>query len=127
MTIISEPPDAVITTSLGPACAKSPCTLMIKRNQALTAYAEKPGYEKGSVEIKTKMSGKGAAGVAGNVLAGGLIGIGVDAATGAALDHYPNPATIILKPISISKAKTKQTARTKVVKPAPVKPAVPTS
>lgn len=127
MTIISEPPDAVITTSLGASCAKSPCTLMIKRNQALTAHAEKPGYEKGSVEIKTKMSGKGAAGVAGNVLAGGIIGMGVDAATGAALDHHPNPATIVLKPISISKAKTKEAAKTKTVKPAPVKPAVPTS
>ncbi|MFC5385149.1 hypothetical protein ACFPLB_04115 [Aquamicrobium segne] len=45
------------------------------------------------------MSGEGAAGLAGNVLIGGLIGVGVDAATGATLDHYPNPAHILLVPV----------------------------
>lgn len=44
------------------------------------------------------MSGKGAAGLAGNILVGGLIGVGVDAMTGATLDHSPNPALITLVP-----------------------------
>ncbi|MEL7487392.1 MAG: hypothetical protein AAGJ87_09290, partial [Pseudomonadota bacterium] len=35
---------------------------------------------------------------AGNVLAGGLIGIGVDAGTGANLDLRPNPMTATLAP-----------------------------
>lgn len=98
VTITSEPADAKISTSTGQHCPSSPCTLTIKRKTEFTAYAEKPGYEKGSVEIKTKVSGGGAAGVAGNILVGGVIGIGVDTATGAALDHYPNPAHIILTP-----------------------------
>ncbi|MQB09715.1 translation initiation factor 2 [Agrobacterium sp. ICMP 6402] len=127
VTIISEPPDAVITTSLGPSCPKSPCTLVVKRNQSLIAHAEKPGYEKGSVAINTKMSGKGTLGLAGNVIAGGLIGVAIDGATGAGLDHYPNPATIVLKPISISKAKQKPVTKPKPVKTAPAKPSVPTS
>lgn len=55
--------------------------------------------KRGSIEIKTKVVGAGAAGFAGNVLIGGVIGMGVDAATGAALDHYPNPAHIELVPL----------------------------
>lgn len=31
-------------------------------------------------------------------LAGGLIGMGVDAATGAATDHKPNPLIVTLQP-----------------------------
>lgn len=127
VTIISEPPDAVITTSLGPSCPKSPCKLVVKRNQSLIAHAEKPGYERGSIDINTKMSGKGTLGVAGNVIAGGLVGVVVDGVTGAGLDHYPNPATIVLKPISISKAKQKPVAKPRPVKIAPAKPSVPTS
>lgn len=127
VTIISEPSDAVISTSLGQSCPKSPCTLMVKRNKDLTAYAEKPGYEKGSIDINTKMSARGTAGVAGNLIAGGLIGLTVDTATGAGLDHYPNPAIIVLKPVSMSNTKQKPSAKQKPVKTAPVKPSVPTS
>ncbi|CCV09805.1 conserved hypothetical protein [Mesorhizobium sp. STM 4661] len=45
------------------------------------------------------MSGNGAVGLAGNILVGGLIGVGVDAVTGATLDHFPNPAVITLVPV----------------------------
>lgn len=99
VTITSEPADARISTSLGNSCPSSPCTFKAKRRAEFTAYAEKPGYGKGSIDIKTKVSGKGAAGMAGNALAGGIIGIGIDSATGAALDHYPNPAHIVLQPV----------------------------
>jgi hypothetical protein len=40
-----------------------------------------------------------AGGFAGNVIIGGVIGMGVDAVSGATLDHYPNPATIVLEPV----------------------------
>ena len=33
-------------------------------------------------------------------IAGGLIGMGVDAATGAALDHKPNPVIVTMVPIA---------------------------
>lgn len=100
VTITSTPEDAKISTSAGQYCPRSPCTLNVKRRGDFTAFAEKDGYEKGSIEIKTKVGGGGAAGFAGNVLIGGVIGMGVDAATGAALDHYPNPAHIDLKPLA---------------------------
>ncbi|MDP2581055.1 hypothetical protein Q8W37_14030 [Shimia thalassica] len=37
------------------------------------------------------MRGSGGAALAGNILVGGIVGIGVDAATGSTLDHVPNP------------------------------------
>lgn len=104
--ISALPTDSEITTSLGHSCATSPCTVKVERRKEFTAYANHKGYKPGSIEIKTKVSNAGAAGFAGNVLVGGVIGMGVDAATGAALDHYPNPAYIVLQPIDPKNPKT---------------------
>jgi hypothetical protein len=112
----SEPSGAVIRTSLGSSCPASPCTFQVPRKTEFVAYAEKPGFKPGSIQIGTKVGGGGAAGMAGNVIAGGIIGFGVDAATGAALDHYPNPATIQLAPVNSSRESTKAVAR---ARPAP--------
>ncbi|WP_081609603.1 translation initiation factor 2 [Mesorhizobium sp. STM 4661] len=99
VSINSEPPDAAIRTSLGHSCPASPCTVEVSRKEGFTAFAEKEGYKPGSIYIGTKMSGNGAVGLAGNILVGGLIGVGVDAVTGATLDHFPNPAVITLVPV----------------------------
>lgn len=99
VTITAEPPHAAIRTSLGHHCPASPCVVTVDRKLAFDAYAEAPGYQPGSIAITTQMSGGGAAGMAGNVLVGGVIGIGVDAVTGATLDHVPNPAHIALAPV----------------------------
>lgn len=101
----ARPPNAEISTSLGHRCF-SPCTVTVDRKTNFTAYAEAPGYQRGSIEIGTKVSGQGASGFAGNILLGGVIGMGVDAATGAALDHTPNPAQIVLVPIDPKNPKT---------------------
>ena len=50
------------------------------------------------IPLTKEIPGTGAAGFAGNVLLGGLVGMGVDAATGAALDHKPNPVIVTLQP-----------------------------
>lgn len=104
--ISARPTDAKISTSLGHQCPASPCTITVDRKTSFTAYAERPGYKPGSIQIGTKVSGTGATGFAGNVLVGGIIGMGVDAATGAALDHHPNPAQIVLVPIDPKNPKT---------------------
>jgi hypothetical protein len=57
------------------------------------------GYEPQVVQLTKEIPGTGAAGFAGNILAGGLIGMGVDAATGAATDHKPNPVIVTLQPV----------------------------
>ncbi|UDL87653.1 translation initiation factor 2 [Mesorhizobium sp. PAMC28654] len=106
VVISSNPPDATIRTSLGHSCPQSPCTIEVSRKTELTAFAEKPGYKAGQLFIGTKMGGNGAAGLAGNILLGGVIGIGVDAMSGATLDHYPNPALITLVPVDAADQST---------------------
>jgi hypothetical protein len=51
------------------------------------------------VTLTKEVPATGAAGFAGNVLAGGLVGMGVDAVTGAAQDHKPNPVIVTLQPV----------------------------
>ncbi len=104
--INTRPSGARVTTSLGDSCARSPCTFKVKRNKAFDAFAAKPGYRQGQVHVGTKISKDGATKTAGNLLLpGGTVGLVVDTVNGAALDHTPNPATIVLKPGKRGKAK----------------------
>ncbi|MEL6922263.1 MAG: translation initiation factor 2 [Pseudomonadota bacterium] len=93
-----EPTDAVVTTSLNHRCAATPCTVRIPRKDAFQVTAQREGYVTQVIDVTTKVSGSGAAGFAGNVLVGGIVGMGVDAATGATLEHTPNPVVIKLEP-----------------------------
>ena len=61
-----------------------------RRNADITVAISKEGYEPQVIPLTKEIPGTGAAGFAGNILLGGLVGMGVDAATGAALDHKPN-------------------------------------
>lgn len=101
---ISEPPGATLTTSMAYACAATPCTIEVGRSDEFVAIFAKPGYRSASVPVKTEVVGNGAAGVAGNVLFGGVIGLGVDAATGAAFNHTPNPVSVTLVPDALPSA-----------------------
>ncbi|HMQ58399.1 MAG TPA: translation initiation factor 2 [Rhizobiaceae bacterium] len=92
-----EPKDATVTTSLGLGCTAMPCSIKVPRKEEFTVTASKPGYVTETVEVKTKVSGGGAASVAGNVLVGGVIGAGIDVHNGAGLDHDPNPVVIRLR------------------------------
>jgi hypothetical protein len=90
VTFASEPSGATVTTSLGQTCV-APCTIAIERNKEFEATFRRDGFEPSVVSVRTVVSREGGTSFAGNILAGGLIGMGVDAATGAALDHSPNP------------------------------------
>lgn len=92
-----SPGDAKITTTLGDVCT-GPCVVKAPRNKSFTVTAEAPGYESQVVAVGLKATGAGTAGVAGNILVGGIVGVGVDAATGAINDHVPNPVIITLQP-----------------------------
>ena len=96
--IMSEPPGAEARTSLGQVCA-TPCTLQFNRKDEFVVTASKPGYHSAEMPVGTRISGGGAAGFAGNVLAGGVVGMAVDAASGATLEHYPNPVMLNLTPL----------------------------
>lgn len=76
----------------------TPATFTVPRKRDLIVTVSKEGYETVTRTIGTKIAGKGAAGLAGNALIGGVIGIGVDAVSGASLNHEPNPLIVNLQP-----------------------------
>ena len=81
-----------------PTSCVTPCVVIAKRSAEITVTVNKEGYETQVIPLIREIPGSGAAGFAGNVLLGGLVGMGVDAATGAAMDHKPNPVTVTLQP-----------------------------
>ena len=121
ITFDSEPP-AAMRTSTGLTCPTTPCTLQIDRKSEFVATFSKDGYESQDIMAQTRVAGSGAAGFAGNVLIGGLVGMGVDAATGATLEHYPNPVNASLAPLAVS---SKYRGRKRPAPRGPVKEAAP--
>lgn len=96
MQFSSDPPDAIVQTTMGHSC-RTPCNLQVGRKDEFVATFTKPGYITEQVQVRTQIAGAGAAGVAGNILVGGVIGMGIDAASGAALEHCPNPVAVVLR------------------------------
>ncbi|PHO05484.1 translation initiation factor 2 [Rhodobacteraceae bacterium 4F10] len=66
------------------------CQLKISRKESFVATFKR-GNDKRTIVVETRMRGSGGAALAGNILVGGIVGIGVDAATGSTLVHVPNP------------------------------------
>ena len=78
----------------------TPCSVVVKRNADVSVAFRKDGYQPQMIQLTKEIPPTGAAGFAGNVLIGGLVGMGVDAYTGAATDHKPNPVTVTLEPLA---------------------------
>ena len=95
VAVVSEPPGAAVTSSVGATCAATPCTLTVGRSAAFTVTVSKPGYASRTVDVATRISGTGAALATENIATAGL-GLAVDAATGGALEHVPNPVDVVL-------------------------------
>ncbi len=110
----SEPAGADIRLSTGAVC-RSPCLLQVERRTSFIAMASMAGFQDQQQQVRTQLAGAGAAGFAGNLLIGGFIGMGVDAMTGAANDHNPNPVHFIMVP----------TSPPPVARPAPARRALP--
>jgi hypothetical protein len=94
----TDPSGAKVETSHGHQCPATPCSMKMPRKSEFTATITKEGYVPATVTVTNKISGQGGAGMAGNVLVGGIIGVGVDATSGAMLDLTPNPVHIKLEP-----------------------------
>ena len=94
--IHSQPDGAHATTSMGQSCT-TPCTITVSRRDEFTVHYEKPGYAPRDVDVKTQLSSAGAAGFAGNIIVGGVVGMGADVVTGATLEHVPNPVNADLR------------------------------
>jgi hypothetical protein len=102
ISIASTPAGAEATISglEVPTACVTPCAIVAKRSADISISFAKPGFKTEVVTLTKEVPATGAAGFAGNILAGGLIGMGVDAATGAALDHKPNPVIVTMAPIA---------------------------
>lgn len=96
-TVDSRPQGADVRLSTGQECT-TPCTLELKRKTAFTVVVNKEGYKTAKAQVISQVAGAGAAGMAGNVLVGGIIGVGVDAASGATKELKPNPLMLELEP-----------------------------
>jgi hypothetical protein len=77
----------------------TPCTVQVNRKDEFTVIFTKPGYHSVEIPVRTQVAGAGAAGFVGNVVLGGVVGMGVDVATGAALEQFPNPVVATLTPV----------------------------
>jgi hypothetical protein len=123
----STPSGAEVHTSNGLGCL-TPCTLTVKKNEEFVATFEKPGYQPQQVPVARVVVGAGVASTAGNVILGGVVGLGVDAVTGAGFDHVPNPVSVVLVPDApphppSGKPSKKPATAAPAVAPAPQDPA----
>jgi hypothetical protein len=115
LMIQSEPSGATVRLSNG-FTGVTPAIFTVPRKGDVIVKVTKEGYEDAELILKSQLSGKGTAGFVGNVLIGGIIGGGIDVATGATLSHVPNPVHATLVP---------KAAPAAVVITQPAKPADP--
>jgi len=95
VAIQSEPDGAKVELSSGQTCI-TPCSFELKRKNDYLVFLRKDGFQPVEMQIESRIAGAGVAGMAGNVLAGGIIGLGIDAATGASGSLKPNPVHVHL-------------------------------
>lgn len=93
VSISTSPPGALVSD--GVTTVQSPGKLTLKRDCDHVLTISKPGYETESVRVVHVISGA----VAGNILAGGVIGWGVDAITGAQWRLEPATISVSLRPV----------------------------
>ena len=125
-TVESTPPAAAVKTSTGFTCPATPCTFKLPRKEAFEVTVSKPGYKPATAQVLSKVAGAGAAGLAGNVIAGGIIGMGIDATSGAMKDLLPNPLHVTLEaeaPVETADAQPPIETVVEPVADTPVEPA----
>ena len=97
LVVDSEPQGAQVELSNGMSCTSTPCSFKLPRRSDLGVTISRKGCRTVQANVTHKTANAGAMGVAGNVLVGGIIGLGVDAATGASQDLVPNPLKVTLQ------------------------------
>src|ERR1700757_5204464 len=65
--------EAVITGLEAPTTCLTPCSVVAKRNADISVTVRKDGFEPQTVQLTKEVPAAGAAGFAGNVVAGGLV------------------------------------------------------
>ncbi|MBA2369413.1 MAG: PEGA domain-containing protein [Candidatus Protochlamydia sp.] len=91
--LTSEPMGASVMID-GQPVGYTPTQVEVKRKYSHLITFEKDGYESENVKLEPVLSGA----VAGNILAGGFIGWGVDAINGSQYRLIPDAVNVRLKP-----------------------------
>jgi hypothetical protein len=99
LVVESDPPGAAVTVSTGEV-GVTPTSFTLRRRGNYLVNIDKPGYEALQVDVRHRVSGAGSAGMAGNILLGGIIGAAVDSSSGAMYDLVPNPIKVKLVALS---------------------------
>ncbi|WP_106745592.1 translation initiation factor 2 [Yoonia maritima] len=97
LNVNTTPSGAQVQTSNGFSCASTPCAIKMPRRSEFVVSIAKAGCRPVNVNVTHKTANGGGAALAGNVLVGGVIGLGVDAATGASQELMPNPVQVTLE------------------------------
>lgn len=95
----TKPPGADVNSSSGWRCT-TPCSINVKRRSDFVLTISRANYETVTATVTSSIDGAGAAGMAGNVILGGLIGAGIDVGTGAMHSHKPNPLVVEMVPLT---------------------------
>jgi PEGA domain-containing protein len=93
---VSSDPSAADILLDGKLVGQTPKTLALKRESNYLITIQMAGFEQQSVPIVKNIGGA----VWGNVLAGGLVGWGVDAASGAQYNLLPASVSVKLVPVN---------------------------
>jgi hypothetical protein len=96
IAIDSSPQGAVVQASNGIG-GTTPLSIKAARNVPLTVKISKDGYKDHAAILTPNVSSGGTAGLAGNIFVGGIIGMAVDAGSGAMYDLTPDRVFAVLE------------------------------
>jgi hypothetical protein len=99
LTVTSDPSGAEVRLSTGEHGTTPTTFVKTRRTENFFVTVSKPGYISQTVKVESRSGATGGTAMAGNAVAGGLIGLAVDANTGAFYSLYPNPVSVRLTPL----------------------------
>ncbi len=94
VSVSSDPPGAQLVVD-GESTYTTPATVELSRKRDHLLTISKDGYHTEQIAVQKVISGA----VAGNIIAGGLVGWGVDAISGAQYKLVPKTVAVTLRPI----------------------------
>jgi hypothetical protein len=125
LTVMSDPPGARVQLSTGEIGVTPAKFVKTRRGDSFTVTITKPGYVPLTVKVESKGGPTGGTAMAGNAVSGGIVGIAVDASTGAYNSLYPNPISVHLTPEpTVTKSKRTSSAASEGKRPTKSKPPV---
>ena len=110
--VVTTPPvtgaNCILSSKEGNWLVTSPGSVTVEKSKEdILIKCQKPGYQDAAATIPSDFQGW----TAGNIILGGIIGVGVDAATGA-MNEYPNSYAVPMWPVTPASATTPVAAPT---------------